>query len=74
MTRSWQRDGVEIDLVTHDAGKFFRLLLRRNGYVLEQLLLPLIVTTSQAHGELTAPAPRCIARGHAHHHRGFART
>src|ERR687890_503400 len=43
------RDGVEIDLVTHDARKFFGLLLRRNGYVLEQLYSPLIVRTSAAH-------------------------
>ena len=31
--------GCEIDLVTHDARKFFGLLLKKNGYVLEQLLL-----------------------------------
>src|SRR3954469_15321715 len=36
-------EGVEIDLVTHDAGKFFRLLLKNNGYVLEQLYSPLLV-------------------------------
>ena len=29
---------MEIDLVTHDARKFFGLMLKRNGYVLEQLL------------------------------------
>jgi predicted nucleotidyltransferase len=28
-------DGAEIDLVTHDVAKFFGLLLKRNGYVLE---------------------------------------
>ena len=33
---SGMREGVEIDLVTHDAWKFF-LMLKRNGYVLEQL-------------------------------------
>ena len=32
-------DGLEVDLVTHDARKFFALLLRKNGYVLEQLWL-----------------------------------
>jgi predicted nucleotidyltransferase len=73
-SRSWVRDGMEIDLVTHDAAKFFRLLLRRNGYVLEQLLSPLVVTTSKAHEELRALAPECITRGHAHHYRGFAKT
>src|SRR5205809_1636600 len=34
-------DGLELDLVTHDAGKFFGLLLKKNGYVLEQLYSPL---------------------------------
>jgi hypothetical protein len=29
-------DGIEIDLVTHDAKKFFGLILKKNGYVLEQ--------------------------------------
>ena len=36
-------DGLEIDLVTHDIRKFMLLLLKRNGYVLEQLLSPRIV-------------------------------
>ncbi|MDP9844293.1 DNA polymerase beta superfamily protein [Streptosporangium lutulentum] len=54
LTRSWVRHGVEVDLVTHDLAKFCRLLLRRNGYVLEQLLSPLVVTTSPVHQELIA--------------------
>ena len=41
----WDRDGVEMDLVTHDLRKFVRLMLKRNGYVLEQLLSPLVVHT-----------------------------
>lgn len=66
--------GVELDLVTHDLAKFCRLLLRRNGYVLEQLLSPLVVTTTDAHAELVALAPACVTRHHVHHYRGFART
>src|SRR5260221_6397192 len=31
------RDGLELDLVTHDVKKVFGLLLKKNGYVLEQL-------------------------------------
>ena len=27
------RDGLELDLVTHDAKKFFGLMLKKNGYV-----------------------------------------
>lgn len=72
--RSWIRDGAEIDLVTHDMRKFVRLLLRRNGYVLEQLLSPLVVATGPAHEELVALAPGCLTRHHAHHYRGFARN
>jgi predicted nucleotidyltransferase len=37
---------IELDLVTHDVRKFIKLLLRPNGYVLEQLLSPIIVHTS----------------------------
>lgn len=66
------REGTEIDLVTHDAEKFFRLLLKKNGYVLEQLLSPLVVQTSPAHEQLKAIAARCITRHHAHHYLGFA--
>lgn len=75
VSRMWDRDGVELDLVTHDVVKFARMLLRRNGYVLEQLLSPLVVTTSPAHAELVALAPGCLTRHHAsHHYLGFAGT
>jgi uncharacterized protein len=68
------RDGLEIDLVTHDAKKFFSLLLRKNGYVLEQLLSPLVVHTTPEHHELKVLVPGCITRYHAHHYLGFAAT
>ncbi|MGW7301209.1 nucleotidyltransferase domain-containing protein [Streptomyces sp. NPDC054829] len=73
-SRMWDRDGVEMDLVTHDLRKFVRLMLRRNGYVLEQLLSPLVVHTTDAHRELSALAPGVVTRHHAHHYRGFAGT
>jgi len=68
------RDGLELDLVTHDAKKFFNLMLRKNGYVLEQLFSPLIVQTSPEHDELKQIGVRCVTRHHAHHYFGFART
>jgi predicted nucleotidyltransferase len=68
------RDGLELDLVTHDARKFFTLMLRKNGYVLEQLFSPLIVQTSPEHDELKRIGKRCITKHHAHHYFGFART
>src|SRR4051812_22948144 len=66
------RDGLEIDLVTHDVKKFFNLLLRKNGYVLEQLYSPLVVKTSPEHEELKEIARVCITRHHSHHYFGFA--
>ncbi|QKZ22579.1 nucleotidyltransferase domain-containing protein [Streptomyces chartreusis] len=68
------RDGVEMDPVTHDLRKFVRLMLRRNGYVLEQLLSPLVVHTTDAHRELTDLVPGVLTSHHAHHYRGFAGT
>ncbi|MFJ4757793.1 DNA polymerase beta superfamily protein [Streptomyces sp. NPDC088763] len=73
-SRMWVRDGVEMDLVTHDLRKFVRLMLRRNGYVLEQLLSPLVVHTTDAHRELAELAPGVLTTHHAHHYRGFATT
>jgi hypothetical protein len=66
--------GMEIDLVTHDLKKFIRLMLTRNGYVLEQLLSPLVLHTTPVHEELKALAPGCITRFHAHHYLGFVET
>ena len=72
--RTADRDGLEIDLVTHDLKKFIALMLKKNGYVLEQLLSPLIVRTTPVHDELKSLAPGCITRHHAHHYLGFAGT
>src|SRR5712671_684545 len=60
--KSGVHDGLEIDLVTHDAKKFFSLLLKKNGYVLEQLLSPLVVHTSPEHAELKQIAGQCVTR------------
>lgn len=68
------RDGLEIDYVTHDLRKFVLMMLRRNGYVLEQLYSPLVVRTSPLHAELKRLGAGCITRHHAHHYRGFAHT
>ncbi|MEK6259177.1 MAG: nucleotidyltransferase domain-containing protein [Planctomycetota bacterium] len=72
--KSGIHDGLEIDLVTHDAKKFFGLMLKKNGYVLEQLLSPLIVLTMPEHEELKTIAADCITKHHAHHYFGFAET
>ncbi len=67
-------DGLELDLVTHDLKKSISLMLKKNGYVLEQLYSPLIVQTSPAHEEMKALGSGCVTRHHAHHYFGFAET
>ena len=66
--------GLDLDLVSHDVRKFGRLLLKRNGYVLEQLLSPHVITTTPEHEELKAMVPDLITRHHAHHYLGFAQN
>jgi predicted nucleotidyltransferase len=67
-------DGLELDLVTHDLKKFIGMMLKKNGYVLEQLFSPLVVHTTPEHEELKKLARRCVTRHHAHHYFGFAET
>lgn len=73
-------EGLEMDIVSHDIRKFFQLLLKKNGYVLEQLFSPLIVQTSPEHGELKTLCSSCkggqgvVTKQHAHHYFGFAET
>lgn len=71
---SENQDGIQLDLVSHDIKKFFKLLLKKNGYVLEQLYSPLIVHTTPEHEELKTIAKGCITRHHSHHYLGFAET
>src|SRR6185436_15376668 len=47
-------DRLETDIVSHDLKRFFGLLLKKKGYVLEQLFSPLVVHTTPVHAELRA--------------------
>jgi uncharacterized protein len=81
-------EGLEMDIVSHDVRKFFGLLLKKNGYVLEQLFSPLIVHTTPEHEELKAICSTAksvsdqtgngyhgvVTKHHAHHYFGFAET
>ena len=67
-----EKSEIELDLVTHDVRKFFSLLLKPNGYVLEQLLSPIVVCAMPEHEELKALAAGCITKFHVHHYLGFA--
>lgn len=71
---SGDRDGFEMDLVTHDIRKFMLLMLKKNGYVLEQLYSPLVIHTTPEHDELKAIGRSCITKWHGHHYLGFADT
>ncbi len=66
------RDGVELDLVSHDVGPFVRMLSRPNGAVLEQVMSPLVVRTGPLHAELVGLVPGCLTRRHVRHYLGFA--
>lgn len=67
-------EGLELDLVTHDAKKFFLMMLQKNGYVLEQLYSPLVVHGTVEHEELKEIGKKCITRNHSYHYLGFALT
>ncbi len=67
-------DGVELDLVSYDVKKFFGLLLKRNGNVLEQLYSPHVLFTTPEHLELREIATECVTRHHFHHYRGMSQN
>jgi predicted nucleotidyltransferase len=66
--------GTEVDLVSHEVGKYLRLLVTNNGYILEQIFSPLVVVGQEFLDELRPLAQRCITRHHYHHYRGFYAT
>lgn len=65
---------IDLDLVTHDIKKFMLLMLKKNGYVLEQLFSPLIVHTTGEHQRLKDIGLQCVTRHHVHHYLGFSRN
>lgn len=67
-------EGIELDFVAHDIRKFARMMLRHNGYVLEQLFSPLVVSGGAALEELREIGRGCITRGLFRHYRGFAHS
>ncbi len=74
-TVEWKQfvDGIEFDLVTHDIKKYFELLLKRNGNVLEQIFSPLNYRKTAYMEELREIAKGCITKNHGHAYRGYAR-
>ncbi|MFN0136895.1 MAG: DNA polymerase beta superfamily protein [Phycisphaerae bacterium] len=72
--QSCVEQGREMDIVTHDARKFFSLMLKPNGYVLEQLFSPLVVYAGPEFQELKRLGGQCVTRHHAFHYLGFVKT
>jgi predicted nucleotidyltransferase len=72
--RKLDHAGTEVELVSHDLGKYLRLLVKNNGYILEQVFSPLVVMGEDLLEELRPLARRCITRHHYHHYRGFFAT
>ena len=67
-------NGTEVELVSHEVGKYLRLLVRNNGYILEQVFSPIVVLGQGFLDELRPLARHCITRHHYHHYRGFYAT
>lgn len=65
--------GVEVELVAHEIAKYLRLLVKPNGYVLEQILSPFIVQTSSVHAELRELAQASLSKKLYYHYAGFAK-
>lgn len=64
-------DGTEVELVSHEVAKYLHLLVRNNGYILEQIFSPIVVTGQDFLDELRPLAHGCITRHHYHHYQGF---
>lgn len=65
-------EGIQIEIATQDIKKFFSLMLKDNGFVLEQIYSPLVVQSSPEHEELKAIAKGCLTRIHCYHYLGYA--
>ena len=68
---SAMHQGLEVDLVSHDVGKYFGLLVKNNGYILEQVFSPLVVSGQGFLDELRPLAKNCVTKNHFYHYRGF---
>lgn len=65
------RNGLEVDIVSHDVGKYLGLLVKNNGYILEQVFSPIVVNGDSFLDELRPIAKKCITKNHYYHYRGF---
>lgn len=60
------------DIVSHNVLKYLNLMAKKpNGYILEQLVSPLIVKTSKAHRELIELSKKMVCKQISSHYGGF---
>jgi len=64
----------EVEAVSHEAGKYLRLLCKHNGYVLEQIFSPLVAHGSEFLTRLRPLAQQCVTKWCYNHYRGFLHT
>jgi predicted nucleotidyltransferase len=66
--------GREVETVSHEVEKLLRLLLKRNGAILELIHSPLVLYETPALPELRELARGCVTRGVYHHYVGVMQT
>lgn len=67
-------DGREVETVSHEVGKYLRLMAKHNGYVLEQVFSPLVAHGHDFLAALRPLAQKCVTRWCYNHYRGFLHT
>lgn len=67
-------NGLEVEGVCHEAGKYLKLLAKHNGYVLEQIFSPLVVAGRDFLNRLRPLASKFVTRNCYFHYRGFTGT
>ncbi|MCI0699672.1 MAG: nucleotidyltransferase domain-containing protein [Planctomycetia bacterium] len=66
--------GCEVEAVSHEIGKYLRLMCKHNGYVLEQIFSPLVAHGAEFLAQLRPLAAKCITKHCRNHYRGFLHT
>ncbi|VTR95403.1 Uncharacterized protein OS=Rhodopirellula maiorica SM1 GN=RMSM_07286 PE=4 SV=1: Nuc-transf [Gemmata massiliana] len=66
--------GREVEAVSHEVGKYLRLMCKHNGYVLEQVFSPLVVHGPDFLAQLRPLAQKCVTKHCYNHYRGFLHT
>lgn len=67
-------EGREVEAVSHEVGKYLRLMCKHNGYVLEQVFSPLVAFGADFLARLRPLAAKCVTKHCHNHYRGFLHT